>query len=179
MQKFIVIFFIFHLSHLEARTFKIKEGIYLMKNCFFKVSIMDELVHIQFAHRKQHLRDNNLSLGQQFEFHPDTVLGTNVFYDLKDRAVVFGPDKCGQGMLKRVHSSVKNKTWSIRCGGLFKQAKVRLKMVTDVEGRLRSFSFKEAFNSSHRGRYTLPWRKSLLYNFSCHGFTYEKINRKH
>ncbi|MFT6633916.1 MAG: hypothetical protein ACJAS4_003889 [Bacteriovoracaceae bacterium] len=162
-------------SSIEAKAdFKIETGLYMGSNCFLKISKEDELVHIQFAHKDQHLLREADSIEPLEGFDHNSVLGTNVFYDLKDRSVVFGPDKCGQGRVQKVRSHPQKSSWDISCGGNFSEAKVKLKLFTNKKQRLIKFKFIERFNNQHRGRFSWPWRKKTLYNFTCKGLKYER-----
>ncbi len=172
MEKMVFIWIVIVSSSFGAE-FSINEGVYLMPKCFFKITEEDDLIYIQFAHENQHLEESDYN--EDREFHPDNVLGTNVIFDKKDNSVVFGPDKCGVGNIKKIRSTSSENKWVISCGGKFSSVYTKLTIFTDKNHRLKKFRFKESFNSSTRRTVSWPWNRKKLYHFSCSGLRLEKL----
>lgn len=128
------------------------------------------MIHIQFAHKDYYFLYDQDSYEPNTEFHPDNVLGTNIFYDTQRNRVVFGPDKCGQGNFTKIKIITSNNSWSIKCGGRFSKELIHLKLHTNRSHYLTKFSFSEKYNENQRMRYSWPWGKKTLYDFSCGDF---------
>lgn len=151
-----------------AQNFEVRLGTYTNDHCFMKIEKKEgHLAVFRFANKNSHLNNP----GDDHIFNPDTVLGSTVIYDLHEQKVQFGPSYCQEGIVQSSWERVRRRSFTLGCGGPFRDINVKLKMRTNRDKEVISFDYKEKFNRNPNGGLHIPGNQVTNHYFSCDGLS--------
>lgn len=145
------------LSGASAKVF-FPAGTYLSENCFLVIERDLHYTSYRFAHRFAH----------QFEdipyqdFSPENVLGTSVVFDNSNHTVLFGPNRCGQGISNRYRVLWRESLLELNCKNTKEKTKASFRLDFS-RGQIERLTFVETK------------KREKNFNFKCHHFIRKEL----